>query len=46
MMVVVMTMIMRTNGEDSHPRPGSPTGEKSPKMKIRMMIIMMVVNHY
>ena len=44
MMVVVMTMIMRTNGEDSHPRPASITGEKM--KKIRMMIIMMVVNHY
>ena len=30
-MVAVMTMMMRWNGEDSHPRPASTTGEKSSK---------------
>ena len=43
MMVVVMTMIMRTNGEDGHPPPESTTKEKCPKMKMMTMTIMMVV---
>ena len=30
-MTKLMTMTMKTNGEDSHPRPTSTTGEKSPK---------------
>ena len=40
MMVVVMTVIMKANGEDGHPRLASTTRERGPKMKMTKIMIM------
>ena len=45
MMVVVMTVIMKANGEDGHPRPASTTRERGPKMKMTKIMIMTTLNN-